>query len=181
MRLDVSVEIPFPRERVFKAYRDDLPKLVSYLENVRAITVTSRADEGQLVKLVNRWKGGGEIPSVVRKFLSEDLLEWDDIATWNESDFTCQWRTVVPSFKDAVDATGNNTFVAVSDTSMRFTIRGELKVDAAKVRGVPRLLAGTVGPAIESFLVARIQPNFLTVAKGVERWLRDGGETKRTS
>jgi hypothetical protein len=58
---------------------------------------------------------------------------------------------------------------------MRFTIRGELKVDAAKVRGVPRLLAGTIGPAVESFLVGRIQPNFLTVAKGVERWLREGG------
>lgn len=62
MRLDVSVDIPFYREKVFKAYRDDLPKLVPYLENVRAITVTSRSDEGPIVKLVNRWKGGGEIP-----------------------------------------------------------------------------------------------------------------------
>lgn len=174
MRLDVSVDIPFSREQVFKAYRDDLPKLVPYLENVRAITVTSRSDEGPIVKLVNRWKGGGEIPSVVRKVVSEDLMEWDDLATWNETDFTCQWKTVVPAFKEALDATGTNTFTAVGDKAMRFTIRGELKVDAAKVRGVPRLLAGTIGPAIESFLVGRIQPNFLTVAKGVERWLREG-------
>ena len=86
MRLDVTVDIPFSREKVFKAYRDDLPKLVPYLENVRAITVTSRSDEGPIVKLVNRWKGGGEIPSVVRKVVSEDLMEWDDLATWNESD-----------------------------------------------------------------------------------------------
>lgn len=175
MRLDVSVDIPFSREQVFKAYRDDLPKLVPYLENVRAITVTSRTEEGPLVKLVNRWKGGGEIPSVVRKVVSEDLMEWDDLATWNANDFTCQWKTIVPAFKDALDAQGANTFTVVSDTSMRFTIRGDLKVDAAKVRGVPRLLAGTIGPAVESFLVGRIQPNFLTVAKGVERWLREGG------
>ncbi|MDP1917210.1 MAG: hypothetical protein Q8L14_13295 [Myxococcales bacterium] len=175
MRLDVSVDIPFSREQVFKAYRDDLPKLVPYLENVRAITVTSRTEEGPLVKLVNRWKGGGEIPSVVRKVVSEDLMEWDDLATWNANEFTCQWKTIVPAFKDALDAQGTNTFTVVSDTSMRFTIRGELKVDAAKVRGVPRLLAGTIGPAVESFLVGRIQPNFLTVAKGVERWLREGG------
>lgn len=174
MRLDVSVDIPFPRERVFKAYRDDLPKLVPYLENVRAIIVNDRVEEGPIVKLVNRWKGGGEIPSVVRKFLSEDLLEWDDHATWNETAFTCQWKTIVPSFREALDATGTNTFTALSDTSMRFSIRGELKVDASKVKGVPRLLAGTVGPAVESFLVGRIQPNFLAVAKGVERWLREG-------
>ena len=82
--------------------------------------------------------------------------------------------------RQADNPNGTNTFVPVSENSMRFTIRGDLKVDAAKVRGVPRLLAGTVGPAIESFLVARIQPNFLTVAKGVERWLRDGGDTKRS-
>ena len=63
MRLDVSVDIPFAREQVFKTYRDDLPKLVRYLENVRAITVTSRTEEGPLVKLVNRWRGGGEIPA----------------------------------------------------------------------------------------------------------------------
>lgn len=175
MRLDVSVDIPFSREQVFKAYRDDLPKLVPYLENVRAISVVSRTEEGPLVKLVNRWKGGGEIPSVVRKVVSEDLMEWDDLATWNANDFTCQWKTIVPAFKEALDAQGTNTFTVVSDTSMRFTIRGELKVDAAKVRGVPRLLAGTIGPAVESFLVGRIQPNFLTVAKGVERWLREGG------
>jgi hypothetical protein len=177
MRLDVSVDIPFARAQVFKAYRDDLPKLVPYLENVRAITVTSRTDEGPVVKLVNRWKGGGEIPSVVRKVVSEDLMEWDDLATWNANDFTCQWKTIVPAFQEALDAQGTNTFTVVSDTSMRFTIRGELKVDAAKVRGVPRLLAGTIGPAVESFLVGRIQPNFLTVAKGVERWLREGGGT----
>ena len=46
MRLDVSVDNPFSREKVFKAYRADLPKLVPYLENVRAITVTSRSREG---------------------------------------------------------------------------------------------------------------------------------------
>ncbi|MBE2248710.1 MAG: hypothetical protein IAE78_04105 [Myxococcus sp.] len=178
MRLEISVDIPFPREQVFKAYRDELPNLVPYLENVRAITVTSRTEDGPLVKYVNRWKGGGEIPSVVRKVVSEDLMEWDDLATWNEQDFTCQWQTVVPAFKEALDARGTNTFTALSDTSMRFSIRGELKVDASKVRGVPRLLAGTIGPAIESFLVGRIQPNFLTVARGVERWLREGGRQR---
>ncbi|MBL8923902.1 MAG: hypothetical protein JNJ54_33915 [Myxococcaceae bacterium] len=175
MRLDVSVDIPFSREKVFKAYRDDLPKLVPYLENVRAITVTSRTEEGPVVKLVNRWKGGGEIPSVVRKVVSEDLMEWDDLATWNEAEFTCQWKTIVPAFREALDAQGTNTFVSTGENSMRFTIRGDLKVDASKIKAVPRLLAGTIGPAVESFLVGRIQPNFLTVAKGVERWLREGG------
>lgn len=170
MKIEVTARISYPREQVFAAYRDHLPDLVPYLENVRSITVTSRTDEGDVTKLVNRWKGGGEIPSVVRKFLSEDLLEWDDLATWKPGEWRCEWQTIVPAFKDAVDARGHNEYHEVNgQTELR--IFGELKVDAAKVKGVPRLLAGTVGPAVESFLVGRIRPNFVTVAQGVEKFL----------
>jgi len=38
MKLDVSVEIPFPREQVYATYRDKLPDLVPYLPNVRGIS-----------------------------------------------------------------------------------------------------------------------------------------------
>lgn len=172
MKIETTADIAFPKDIVFAAYRDHLVELVPYLANVRAITITSRAEEGSLVKFVNRWKGGGEIPGVVRKFLSEDLLEWDDLATWNATDFTCQWQTVVPAFKDAVDARGHNTFIERTPGITTLRISGELKVDAAKVKGVPRILAGTVSPAIEAFLVAAIKPNLVAVAKGVEKFLK---------
>ncbi len=172
MKIETTADIAFPRDLVFATYRDKLPELVPYLANVREITVTSRVDEGQIVKFVNLWKGGGEIPAVVRKFLSAELLQWDDLATWNAADFTCQWQTIVPSFKDAVDARGHNTFVERTPGVTTLTIKGELKVDAAKVKGVPRILAGTVGPAIEAFLVAAIKPNLVAVAKGVEKFLK---------
>ncbi len=172
MRLDVSIDLPFARKDIFLVYRDKLPDLVPYLPNVRGITVTSRTDEGPVTKLVNRWKGGGEIPSAVRKFLSDDLLEWDDHATWDESKFNTHWRTIVPAFKDAVDAEGWNYYEELSPTSTRYKIVGELKVDAGKVKGVPRLLSGTVSPLIEKFLVGSIKPNLVSVAKGVEQFLR---------
>lgn len=173
MKLLVTADINFPREQVFAAYRDHLPELVPYLDNVRGITVTSRADEGDLVKFVNRWKGGGEIPAAVRKFLSEDLLEWDDLATWNAKDFTCQWQTIVPAFKDAVDARGHNTFTEPRPGVTTLRIEGNLVVDAGKVKGVPRLLSGTISPVIEAFLVGAIKPNLASVAKGVEKFLTE--------
>lgn len=175
MRLDVSVEIPYPREEVFKVYRDKLPDLVPYLPNVRGIVVQSRSDEGPTTKLLNRWKGGGEIPGVVRKFLSEDLLEWDDHATWHLDQFTCDWRTVVPAFKDAVDSSGMNRYEDLGGRT-RVVITGQLNVDAGKVKGVPRLLAGTVSPAIEAFLVNAIKPNLVAVSKGVEKFLQAQGK-----
>lgn len=167
MKLEVSAEIPFPRLQVFTIYRDKLPELVKYLPNVRSITQVSRTEEGQTIKMLNRWKGGGEIPSVVRKFLSEDLLQWDDYADWHLDKISCDWRTVVPSFKDAVDCAGHNRYDELGPNLTRLTIAGHLNVDAGKVKGVPRFLAGTLGPAIEAFLVASIKPNLISVAKGV--------------
>lgn len=175
MRLDVSTEIPFARADVFAVYRDKLPVLVPYLPNVRGITVVSRSDEAGVTKLLNRWKGGGDIPAAVRKFLSEELLEWDDHATWDQASFTTKWRTVVPAFKEALDAAGTNFYEEVGPALTRYRIEGELKVDASKVKGVPRFLAGTVGPIIETFLVGAIKPNLVSVAKGVEQYLRTQG------
>jgi hypothetical protein len=171
VKLQVSVQIPYPREKVFEIYRDKLPELRQYLNNVRGITVTSRVDEGQITRLVNRWKGGGEIPGLVRKFLSDDLLEWDDHATWHADSFTTDWRTVVPAFKDAVRAEGVNRFHDAGGGKTRFEIDGVIEVDAAKIKMVPRLLAGTIGPTVEKWLVGAIQPNLVAVSKGVEKYL----------
>jgi hypothetical protein len=171
VKLEVSVEIPYPREKVFTTYRDKLPDLVPFLPNVRGITVVSRDEEGPVIKLLNHWKGGGDIPSIVRKFLSENLLEWDDYATWRQESFTTEWRTVVPAFKEAVRAEGTNRFDDLGGTRTRLVIAGDLEVDARKIKGVPGLLAGTIGPAVEKFLVGSIKPNLIAVSKGVEKYL----------
>jgi hypothetical protein len=170
MKLDVSVEIPYPREKVFHTYRDKLPELVPYLPNVRGISVTSREDLGAITKLLNRWKGGGEIPALVRKFISDDLLEWDDHAIWNQNEFTTQWRTVVPAISEAVRAEGLNRFEDLGGRT-RLVISGLLEVDAKKIKLVPRLLAGTIGPAVEKFLVGAIKPNLVAISKGLEKYL----------
>ena len=175
MKLEVSIDMPFPRAQVFAVYRDKLPDLVPYLPNVRGITVVTRSEEGpHIVKLLNRWKGGGEVPASVRKFLSEDLLEWDDHATWDSEKYITHWRTVVPAFKDAVDASGQNFFEELGPKLTRYKIVGELKVDAGKIRGVPGFLGRTVSPMVESFLVGSIKPNLISVAKGVEKYLAKG-------
>lgn len=176
MRLEASVEIPHERERVFRVYRDRLPDLVPFLPNVRAIEVLSRKESGERVELLNHWKGGGEIPSVVRPFVSEKLLEWDDYATWDRAAFTTEWRTVVPAFVDAVKATGQNRFEQLDRRRMRFIVEGNIDVDPTKIPGVPRLLGKAVKVAVETFLVAAIRPNTLAVSKGVERYLNEHPE-----
>lgn len=175
MKLEVTTEIPFPRQRVFEVYRDQLPELVPYLPNILGIEVRGREDEGQVTRLVNRWRGGGEIPAAARAVLSEKLLEWDDHALWEQAGFTTDWRVEVPAFKDAVRASGRNHFLELGLERTRFTIVGELSIDAGRIPGIPRLIARTVAPVVERFLVAAIRPNLVEVTRGVERFLRERG------
>jgi hypothetical protein len=161
--------IAFPRDLVYRTYRDRLRDLVPYLPNVGSIEVTERREEGETIHVVNRWRAKAEIPAVARGVLSPDMLAWDDRATWTP--WTTDWRTTMLAVSDAVDCHGRNEFVE-EDGATVIRIRGDLHVDLRQFRGVPRLLAGTIGPVVEKFVVAMITPNLAAVSRGVERLLR---------
>ncbi|MEZ4219787.1 MAG: SRPBCC family protein [Polyangiaceae bacterium] len=170
MQLSADATLPFDRELVFRSYRDDLERLVDYLPNVRAIKVKSRDVGDGTVSFINEWHGGGEIPAAARVVLSESMLGWTDYATWNESDFSCEWRIETRSFTEAVRCQGRNRFLEV-EGGTRLEIRGELEIDATKIKGVPRLLQGRVKQTVEDFLVKKITPNLLSVSDGLQRYL----------
>jgi len=171
MDLRADAHIPFPRETVFAAYRDEVVALVPYLTNVQAIEVKSRKDNGPLVEFVNEWRGGGEIPAAVRAFLSESMLSWTDHATWNAQSLSCDWRIETHAFTDAVRAIGHNAFLEEGAGHTLLEIRGSFDVDAKKIRGVPRLLAGAVGRTVEEFMVGKIRSNLIETASGVTKYL----------
>jgi hypothetical protein len=172
MDLSADAHLAFPRPVVFAAYRDELVELLPFLPNVRAIEVKSRAhdDATGLVNLVNEWRGGGEIPAVARAFVSEAMLSWTDRATWDEGKWTCAWTIETHAFTEAVTCRGTNTFVE-EPGGTRLEIRGTLAIDAKKIRGVPGLLAGKVGKAVEEVLVHKIQPNLVEVSAGLAKYL----------
>jgi hypothetical protein len=170
MELRADASIPFPRPVVFAAYRDKLADLVPYLPNVRTIDIKSRKDDGTIVEFVNVWHGGGEIPAAARAFLSEKMLSWTDYASWNETEWTCDWRIETHAFTEAVTCKGKNRFFEDGDKT-RLEIRGTIDIDSKKISGVPRLLSGKVSQVIEEFLVNKIRPNLIEVSDGVRQYL----------
>lgn len=169
MKLQAQSQVRFPRDLVFKTYRDRLTDLVAYLPNIRSIENRSRETSGTVTKLVNVWHGGGDIPAVARAFLSEKMLSWTDHATWDEAAWTCAWQMEAHSLKEAIQASGVNEF-RVSDNGCELSIVGDLSIDGKKLP-IPRFLASSVGPTVEKFLVALVTPNLMEVAKGVARLL----------
>ena len=172
MQISSDAIIHFPRGLVYSTYRDKLADLLPYLPNIRSIEVKKREQEGQLIRMVNVWHGGGDIPAVARAFLSESMLAWTDYAVWREEAFECDWRTETHAFTEAVASKGVNRYFEV-EGGTRLEIRGDLTIDAARIKGVPRLLAGKVGRAVEEFLVKTISRNLLDVSKGLERYLAE--------
>lgn len=173
MRIEADSVLNFPREVVYAAYRDELPAFVEYLPNVRAIDVKSREEQGRIVKLVNVWHGGGEIPSALRALLDEKVLSWDDFATWDADAWSVEWVIRTHAFTEAVTCSGANRFVELSGDRTRLEIQGEIAIDVKKVKGIPSLLAGTIGKTVETFLVKQITANLTSVSDALARYLQE--------
>jgi hypothetical protein len=171
MDLRADTRIPFPRDVVFAAYRDHLPDLLPYLPNVRRVDVKSREENGALVKLVNEWQGGGEIPTAVRALLGDSMLGWTDRATWNADTMGCEWRSETRAFGDALECAGRNEFLEDGPGRTLLQVRGTIAVDAKRLRGVPGFLATKVGRTLEEFLGSRIKTNLVETAKGLTKYL----------
>lgn len=170
MIISANTRIPFPRPLVYATYRDKLVELVPYLPNVRRIEVKSRREEGGLIYFVNEWDGGGDIPVVARAVLSEAMLSWTDLATWNESEFTTEWHIKTHAFTEAVRCAGVHRFKEAGSATL-IESRGELAIDPKQIKGIPQLLAGTVAHTVEDFLSSKIGPNLQQVSEGVRRYL----------
>lgn len=171
MKFTVIDEIAFPIEQVFGAHRDELPNMVDFMPNVAKIDVKEREEDGDIVRLVNIWHAAEtEVPAMARPFITPDLLRWTDRATWDADERTTDWEIELGFLPGAITCVGHNVFEEF-DGVTRITMEGELTVDAKKIPGVPRLLAGKLGGAIEKFVINLVEPNMRETNKIVARYL----------
>lgn len=174
---EVRKKLPYPLERVFAAYRDELETLPSYLPNIETIQITERREtEPGVVEQVARWQAveKGNLPRLARPFVSPDILVWIDHATWHEAAHTCDWWFEFPALPAGITCQGHNWFEAQGDAACLMVLTGRLTIDLAQIRGVPRLARG-LGPRIEKFVLGRVKPNLETTTGALEKLLADVG------
>lgn len=171
MEIKADVTLPHARELVFATYRDRMDELTDHLPNIRSIKVIERKERPDgTVELVNAWVAGGDIPAVARSFINESMLKWTDYATWRPSSYTVDWRTEVHAFPGAIKSQGMNRYL-LAPGGMKLEIRGNLVCDPTKLPGLPRMLHGTVGAAVERVLVGAVQTNLVAVGKSIGKLL----------
>ncbi|NET32528.1 MAG: hypothetical protein F6K19_11025 [Cyanothece sp. SIO1E1] len=170
MKISIDAWIPFSRPLVYATYRDKLLELVAYLPDVRQIEIKSQRQEAGRLYCINEWHGGGEIPAAARAVLSEDMLSWTEHNTWDETEFTLDWRIQTHAFTKAVHCAGNNRFIEDNGTTL-IESRGELTINPNQIEGVPSFLAGGIASIVEDFLAQKIGPNLQQMSAGVRRYL----------
>jgi hypothetical protein len=173
VKFTIKDTVPFPREEVYRVQRDSLPDLAPFLNDIQSITVESSERTDDVVKFVNLWKAkGGDIPSVARAFIKPEMLQWHDHATWTQSRWQCDWNMKLGFLPDAIEARGTNTWKELGPNETLVVIEGEIRIHADRIPGVPRLLAKSVGEAVEKFVVKMIEPNLKQTSVGVTNFLR---------
>jgi hypothetical protein len=173
-KISTNDEVAYPREKVFETFREDLEELIPHLPDIESIEQKKyeRIDD-VTVEVVRLWKAKDEdVPKLARKFIKPEMLQWTDTAIWHEDVWTCDWSMEVGFLSEAITAEGTNRYIDNGD-STKIEISGDLKVDAKHIPGVPRLLAGKVGDAVEKFVVKLITPNLTDVNRGLERYLEE--------
>lgn len=171
-RIQVEDVINYPLEQVYAVQRDKMAQLDSYLPNIESITVESRKEIDGGVELVNVWKAApSEIPAVARSFVKPEMLQWTDYARWDDASSLCHWRLEIGFLKEQIKTSGTTRFEKLDERRTRVTIDGNLEVNAASIPGVPRLLAGRIGPEVEKFVIKLVTPNLKGVNRGVEQFL----------
>lgn len=171
MEINASSLIHYPRARVYQAYRDDLPKIAHYIGNVQAINVLSRKETPQGVSLHNEWVGKGEIPRVAQGLIKPDMLKWDDFAEWDNARQMVSWTLKIRVFSENFRCSGTNQMFEEGPNVTRVTLKGNLEISLKDIPGVPRILAGTIAPQVEKFIVALIKPNLEQVNGAIAQYL----------
>ena len=173
MKFHCSDEVQHPIEKVMVLLRDEMPKLVPYLNDVEEIVVLEHRDEPDAEHYDNLWRASADsAPVVVRKFLSPDLLSWRDIARWPKGATHAEWRLQPKVGSSLFECTGK-TSVTPTASGCRIQIEGDLNIYPERVPGVPRLLAGKLRSKIEGWVVDMIVPNLQTMSRGVQAYFDD--------
>lgn len=178
MQIHSSSVIHHPRERVFRAYRDEMSAVVPYMPNIEVIHNLKRVERPDGHTLHNEWVGKGEIPRVAQGIVSRDMLKWDDHAEWDTASWSCRWEIKLRVFTENVSCKGTTRMTEEGPNATRVTLTGTLDINLRNVPGIPRLLAGSLAPVVEKFIIALITPNLEQVNASLTRYL-DASEPAR--
>lgn len=165
MYIESEDRLDQPANIIYPLVRDELPKLLPYLPDVKKIEVISRERESDTrLRVVNRWYAKAVVPGMVAKFLPEDIFTWTDRALWRDDENCVDYH--LEGF--GYDVHGTNYFTADRGGTL-IRVTGTVTIHPEKFK-IPKLLFNKAFPMIEGTVKSAIQPNLTALARGLRSY-----------
>ncbi len=171
----VKEQVSIYREKFYEAFRDKAGELHHHIPDVEKIETIERHDiDENTVKLVNHWKASAsKIPKALRMLVNPDKLTWKEHVTYNKNEWVAKWSIEPDMVSYAVSCEGKITFEDKGNNLTEVVITGDLKIDASKIPGVPKIGSGTISRKAENFAIPMISPNLSAYILAVKTYLEN--------
>ena len=167
MRFEIKDSIPLDLEEAFFLLRDEMPALVPFMPDTEEITVLSREELDDEIKIVNRWRASlDKIPSALRSFVKPEMLSWNDHARWTDHDHTARWELEALGSKKLFSCRGATSMIEEGD-QVFLKIVVDFEIYPERVPGIPKFLARKLGPQIEKVIGDVLSVNMKQVAQSI--------------
>ncbi|GBD27575.1 hypothetical protein HRbin30_02926 [bacterium HR30] len=173
-----ETKVHYPAALLLETMIERMEEIVPFLPNIASIeTLTKKKHRDGTWEIVRRWEARAEqVPSVARRFLSAELLQWLDYALWVPAEYKVEWRQepVYRAARGLYQCHGTNFFLPDSkdpNNTSRVRVSGFLEVHPERLPGVPAFLARRIAPQVEKFIIRLIEPNLAELAQGLETYL----------
>ena len=176
MDFEYVEHISHPVDEVFALLKDNLGALIPQLPSVDAIQEISREIDGSTTRITNLWQGNSKAaPVAARPFVTRKMTSWNDHAVWDSEKRQVDWRFETLNFDTLYDCSGVHYFTAEANADgsegTKLRITGDLCVYPERVPGVPKLLARSLRPTVEAFLIGMVTPNLKELPQAVQAYL----------
>lgn len=176
MNFQTEDTIAHPAERVLDIMIQRIEAIVPYLPNIERIDTleTKQLRDGRQ-RIIRRWEAKkDQLPATLRPFISSEWLAWTDDALWTPTEYKVDW-SLSTKLGHLYDCAGTNYLApdaAAPQKRTRIRITGNLTVYPDRLPGIPALLTRRLAPVAERFIIDLITPNLTSVAKGLDRYLK---------
>lgn len=168
--------VKHPVARVWTMMRDDLPGLVSRLEDIEGIIVEQYEMNNHLCRVVNVWTASPRLPRGIVKYLDSDMFSWTDRAEWNEETMECLWSIEPHFFRGKIGCSGSTRFEpAMGGRGTKITFSGDFACDSKNLTALPDILRESVYRGVEVLMGTIIPKNFRKITDALSQRLGSNG------
>lgn len=177
MKFEVVDYINYKHPEVFDVFIHHLEALSEFIPDVKEIRVLEKEDKGDTAVRVNHWIASAKVPGFAKKFLDVEEVGWIDRAKWNVKKHYVDYALEISGFEKYVKFVGHNEIVPEGDRT-KIVISADMDIDLKKHPAIPRLLANSIKPKVEKFIIELIKPNLVNSNRALEKYLAKKAKKK---